>query len=86
METQEITRGRLIKAGNHLVSIGTLKVEDVAIISKHTGEFARIGNAGKKLKRIKRKFKTWLNSDETFTFSFMTPETTIELIKTLKAR
>lgn len=83
----EINKNSLINAGNFLVSIGTHKITHIAIISKHTGEFVKIKDIkrGGKLSKVKRKFKTWLNSDETFTFEFMEPEITKELIKFLKS-
>jgi len=77
-------KGTLINAGNFQVSVGTFDEREIAIISKSSGEFVQIKKAGKKLKSVKRKFKTWLNSDETFTFSFMTPDLVMELIKLLK--
>ena len=76
--------GEQIKAGNFIVSIGAFDKREVAIISKSSGDFAKIKNAGKKLKQVKRKFKTWLNSDETFTFSFMTEDLINDLITLLK--
>ena len=86
MTNTDLKKGMLINAGNFQVSIGTFKITDVAIISKSTGKFVEFKNIvkGSKLSKVKRKFKLWLNSNETFTFEFMQPETTIELIKFLK--
>ena len=87
METSNLIKKQaLIKAGNFLVSIGADKITDVAIISKSTGDFVKFKNIrkGGNLAKAKRKFKRWLNSDETFTFEFMQPETTLELINFLK--
>ena len=39
---------------------------------------------GRKLAKVKRKFKQWLNSGEYFTFSEMSETTTLELIAFLK--
>ena len=87
METSNLIKKQaLIKAGNFLVAIGADKITDVAIISKSTGDFVKFKNIrkGGKLAKAKRKFKRWLNSDETFTFEFMQPEATLELINFLK--
>ena len=86
MEKTELKKGMLINTGNFQVSIGTHNITDVAIISKSTGKFVEFKNIvkGGKLSKVKSKFKSNLNSNETFTFQFMQPETTIELIKFLK--
>jgi hypothetical protein len=86
MKAIEIKQKSLINAGNFLISIGTHEITEIAIISKSTGEFCRFSNIkkGGKLSKVKRKFKTWINSDETFTFSHMTKERTLELIEFLK--
>ena len=83
MKTLE--KGMVIKAGNFIVSIGSFNITDIAIISKSTGDFVKFKNIkkGGKLAKIKRKFKNNINSDTTFTFSFMQPDTTAELIKFL---
>lgn len=82
----EIKKNQQINAGNFLVSIGTYNETDVAIYSKSSGEFVKFKsiNKSKKLKKIKRVFKAWLNSDETFTFQFMPENITIDLIKILR--
>lgn len=82
----EIVKKALINAGNFKVSIGTYDTRDVAIFSKHSGEFVKLKQAkvSKKLRKIKRQFKGTLNSDTTFTFSFMQPEAVKELIQILK--
>jgi len=87
METSLIKKNTLINAGNFQVSIGS-DIGMVAIISKNTGNFVEMKNIrkGGKLAKIKSKFKTNLNSKETFTFEFMTPEKTIELINFLKKK
>jgi hypothetical protein len=86
MKTIDFKKGTIINAGNFQVSIGTYNITDVAIFSKHTGKFVQFKNIkkGSKLSKLKRKFKLWLDSDNEFTFRFMQPETTIELIKFLK--
>ena len=88
MEKSDLKKGMLINAGNFQVSIGTFQITDVAIISKSNGKFVEFKNIlkGGKLSKVKRKFKRWLNSNETFTFEFMQPETTIELINFLKKK
>ena len=87
METSDlIQKEALINAGNFQVSIGCHKITDVAIISKHTGRFVQIKDIrkGGKLAKVKRKFRRWFNSHDTFTFEWMQPETTLELINFLK--
>jgi len=88
MEKSDLKKGMLINAGNFQVSIGTHDITDVAIISKSSGKFVEFKNIqkGGKLSKVKRKFKLWLNSNETFTFERMQPETTIELINFLKKK
>ena len=86
MTNTDLKKGMLINAGNFQVSIGTFNITDVAIISKSTCKFVEFKNIqkGGKLSKVKRKFKNFINSKDTFTFQFMQPETTIELIKFLK--
>tara|TARA_R110000787_G_scaffold278198_1_gene387834 strand:- start:31 stop:309 length:279 start_codon:yes stop_codon:yes gene_type:complete len=84
MKNQDFELGQEISVGNFIVSIGAFNKRDVAIFSKSTGKFCEFKHAGNKLKKVKRVFKTWLNSNETFTFSFMTKNITEELIKNLK--
>ena len=81
----EILSDTLHNAGNHEVSIGKT-ITEVAVFSKHTGHFVEFKNIrkGSKLAKVKRKFKSFLNSGETLTFSHMQPETTKELINLLK--
>ena len=88
MENSDLKKGMLINVGNFQISIGTHDITDVAIIRKKTGKFVEIKNIrkGGKLAKVKNKFKTNLNSKETFTFQFMTPSTTIELINFLKKK
>jgi len=75
----------LVRAGNHLVSIGR-ETSFVAILSPNTNDFVELSRAktNKQLRKVKRKFKTWLNCDNSFSFEFMTNELTNELISTLK--
>lgn len=81
-----LQKGKQITAGNYIVSIGSRDTTDIAIVSKKTGEFVEIKNIvkGGKLEKVKRKFRKWLNSKETFTFQFMQPDTVKELIEFLK--
>lgn len=77
----------VIKAGNHLVSIGR-ETSLVAILSPNTHEFTKLSRAktNKQLRKVKRNFKTWLNCDNSFSFEFMTNELTNELITILKTK
>jgi hypothetical protein len=88
MENSDLKKGMLINAGNFQVSIGTFDIRDVAIISKSNGKFVEMKNIrkGGKLAKVKNRFKSNLNSKETFTFQFMQPTTTIELINFLKKK
>jgi len=88
MEKSDLKKGMLINAGNFQVSIGTYDITDVAIISKNNGKFVEFKNIrkGGKLSKVKRKFKSNLNSNDAFTFQFMQPDTTIELINFLKKK
>jgi len=81
-----LKKATLISAGNFLVSIGTYKLTEIAIISKSTGEFVQQKQikVSKKLKSAKRKFKANLNSNSTFTFSHMQPAQVYDLINLLK--
>ena len=57
---KDIKKQSLINAGNFQVSIGTYNISDVAIFSKSTGNFVKMSSIkkSKKLKSVKRKFKT----------------------------
>jgi len=82
----KFTKGQQINAGNFIVSIGTFDTSDVAIISKHSGDFVLIKQTkiSPKLKRVKRLLKSWLNSNNTFTFQFMNDDLTTQLLNILK--
>jgi len=82
----KFTKGQQINAGNFIVSIGTFNTSDVAIISKHSGDFVLIKQTkiSPKLKRVKRLLKSWLNSNNTFTFQFMNDDLTTQLLNILK--
>ena len=84
----QIIKGQQISAGNFIVSIGSFTTTEVAIFSKSSGKFVelKMTKRSKKLKKIKRKFKTWLNSESTFTFSHFTPEKVGELVTELKSK
>ena len=77
----------VLKAGNHLVSIGR-ETSFVAILSPYTYEFVKLSRAktNKKLRKVKRELKNKLNSDESFTFEFMNDEQTTKLITILKSK
>ena len=84
--TKEITPNTVIKAGNHLVSIGHV-THMVAIMSPNTHEFVKQKRitTNSKLRKVARKFNNNLNCGEDFCFEFMSEEKTIELIKILKS-
>jgi len=75
-----------INAGNFIVSVGAFKKSEVAIISKSSGNFVELKQTkvSKKLKAIKRKFKTWINNGETFYFSHMQEEQVNQIVNILK--
>ena len=87
MKQSKIKKSALISAGSFYVSIGRDDVTDVAMISKKSGRFAKLshGKNSERLKTIKKSFKTFLNSDETFTFQHMPEYYTAELINVLKS-
>jgi len=84
--TIEIKPKTLIRCKGFDVSIGTYSTSDVAIISHSSGEFAKFKDIrkGGRLAKIKRKFKLWINSGDSFCFQFMPTTTTLELIQMLK--
>ena len=75
----------LIKAGNHLISIGR-EIHQVAILSLNTHEFVKLKRTktNKKLAKVKREFKSWLSCSETFCFERLSETQTIKLINNLK--
>ena len=77
----------LLNIGNIVVSMGR-ETHFVALISPHTNEFIKLDRAktNRILRKVKRNLKTWLNSDDTFTFEHMTPDTTNQLINILKGK
>jgi hypothetical protein len=79
-------KGQQISVGNFIVSIGSFDISDVAIISKSSGNFVLLKQTkiSPKLKRVKRLFKSWLNSDSTFTFQFMDQDQVVQIINILK--
>lgn len=86
MEKLEIKKSSLIKCKNFLVSISTHSTSEVAIIGGSSGEFVKLSQTkvSKKLSKAKRKFKGHLCSTETFNFSHMSEQDTIDLIAILK--
>ena len=85
MLNNKITENTLYHAGNYQVSIGNPKTE-VGIISKSSGDWVQIKHIrkGGLLARVKRKFKSYLNSNNTMHFSHMGKEQVILLIEMLK--
>ena len=77
----------IIKAGNHLISIGR-QAQFVAIISPSTHKFVELlkSKTNKRLQKAKREFKAFLNSDDTFTFEHFSNEQTKRLIEILKGK
>lgn len=86
---QTFEKDDFFPAGNFMVSIGHYSTTEVALFSKTSGNFVKLNKANlkrsKTLRKIKRKFRSYLNSKETFTFSHMIPEVTNDLIQTLKS-
>jgi len=80
-----LTENTILKAGNHIVSIGR-ETHFVAILSPSTNEFVELKRAktNKKLAKVKREFKTWLSCSETFCFERLSETQAIKLINTLK--
>lgn len=81
------TKGQDIDAGKFIVNIGVFDTSDVAIISKSTGKFTTIKQTkvSKKLRKVKRDFKSNINNKANFVFQFMTDDQISQLIKILRA-
>ena len=64
-----LTPNTIIKAGNHIVSIG-IEIHFVAIISPITNDFVKLKRVktNKKLAKVKREFKSWLSCSDSFCF------------------
>ena len=86
MKTTEFKRGTIIKAGNFLISIGTFRTSEIAILSAYSHEFIKQERAktNKKLSKAKRIFKNNLNCYTNFCFRSFTDDMTNELILILK--
>ena len=86
----EFKKGQNIVCKNFDISIGIFDSREVALFSKITGKFVKMNKANlkrsKKLRKVKRLFKTRLNSKDTFTFSFMQPSQIEVLIRELKTK
>jgi len=82
---ENLKLGQQINAGNFIVSVGAFKIEEVAICSKSSGKFVKLKqvNRSKKLRTIKRKFKTWINNDESFCFSNIQKDNVKDIINIL---
>lgn len=81
-----LEKSTLIPCGHVSISIGTYSTSNVAIVSKHSGEFCQFKHIvkGGKLVKIKRKFKGHLTSTTEFCFGHMSDADILELIKMLK--
>ena len=86
MKTTEFKRGTIIKAGNFLISIGTFRTSEIAILSAYSHEFIKQERAktNKKLSKSKRIFKNNLNCYNNFCFRSFTDDMINELILILK--
>ncbi len=86
MKTTEFKRGTIIKAGNFLISIGTFRTSEIAILSAYSHEFIKQERAktNKKLSKAKRIFKNNLNCYNNFCFRSFTDDMINELILILK--
>ncbi len=86
MENLEIKKGTIIKAGNFLISIGTFRTSEIAILSAYSHEFIKQERAktNKKLSKAKRIFKNNLDCYTNFCFRSFTDDMTNELILILK--
>ena len=80
-----LTPNTTLKAGNHIVSIGT-ETHFVAILSPSTHKFVELKKTktNNKLAKIKRELKSWLSCDKTFCFERLSETQTLKLINTLK--
>ena len=80
------TRGQNISAGNFIINIGSFDTTDVAIISKSTGAFTKIKQAkvSKKLRKVKRVFKSFINNPDTFVMQHLDSDQVRTLLQILK--
>ena len=81
----KLTPNTILKAGNHIVSIGR-EAHFVAILSPSTHKFVELKNTktNKKLAKVKREFKSWLSCSETFCFERLSEAQALKLINILK--
>lgn len=84
---EKIQANTLIKAGNHLISIGR-DTKFVAILSPSTHKFVELSKSktNKSLAKAKREFKAFLNSGDEFTFEHFSNEQTMRLIEILQGK
>ena len=85
IKIMKLTANTILKAGNHIVSIGR-EIHFVAILSPSTHEFVELKRTktNKKLAKVKRELKSWLSCSETFCFERLSEPQIIKLINTLK--
>ena len=87
MKNINFTLGQKINAGNHIISIGSFDVHDVAIISKHTGHFVKFKDIPKRnscLNKIKLRFNMFLCSDQDLVFQHVWFDDVMQMIDILK--
>lgn len=83
----QLSKGQQIVAGNFIISIGAFDTTDVAIINKsQSSGFSKLASCkrSKKLRKVKRDLKPFLNSNTTFTFQFLQSDGVQKLINILK--
>lgn len=87
MTNLNLTKGQQIKAGNHIISVGSFDTHDIAIISKSTGSFVKFKDIPKKgspLNKIKLRFKNFLCSDNDLVFQRLWSSDVQQIINILK--
>jgi hypothetical protein len=84
MKNIELKPNTLIRCKGFDISIGR-ETHQIALISQSTGEFTRFASIkkGGRLSKIKRKFKIFLSSSDSFFFEFMGKDDTMTIIKML---
>ena len=88
MEQLNLSLGQQISAGNHIISVGVFLITDIAIKSKHTGNFIKFKDIPKKnspLNKIKLRFKNHLCSNEDLVFAHLQSDGVEEIINILKS-
>lgn len=86
METLTLTPDTIIKGRSFDVHVGR-RVDQIALVSKRTGDFVPFESVlkSKRLAKAKRMFRAHLSSSTHFFFEFMMAEDTAKLVQLIKS-